>query len=68
MFSKKAVKSKIRGRFIHKPFRFDRIAVIAVKRALHGGPRAYSSTAGDDEALTPRKLFFEGVQTCLDTG
>jgi hypothetical protein len=38
MFSKKAVKSKIRGCFIQKPFRFDRIAVTAVERALRCGP------------------------------
>jgi len=38
MFPKKVVKSKIRGRFIQKPFRFDRIAVTAVERALLCGP------------------------------
>lgn len=38
MFSKKAANSKIRGRFIQKPFRFDRIAVTAGERALRCGP------------------------------
>ncbi len=68
MFSKKAVKFKIRGRFIQKPFRFDRIAVTAVERALRCGLCACRSAAVDNGTLTPRKVFFAGVKTCFDAG